>query len=237
MEVADITLVEQAMLAAKGQGIVPTAVICGMARGVDILGKQWAEAQGIPVLEVPAQWQRADGSTDKGAGYRRNEQMAAEADAAVVIYDGVAKGSAHMIEQACKAGVKLYVHRVGKQVGKGTELPEGKEADDDGTSAYPKTLRTTRRIGGTLYVAGEGKKPADLMFVATSVLEEEATETQDVGITGQAMQVKPRYLKGASGGMLKDLLLGAGIDIRDCYYTAMCKNLLPRQTRLKPPVA
>jgi uracil-DNA glycosylase family 4 len=234
-EVTDGILVEAAMQAAASKGIVPTEVICGMARGVDILGKQWAEARGIPVVEMPAQWQRADGTTDKAAGFKRNRAMAEAAEAAVVVYDGKSKGSGNMIEEAHKRQLKVYVHRVGAQAGKHKEIPTDREADDDGV-AYPKTLRTTRRIGGTLYVAGEGKRPADIAFVATALLDEEAAETQEISIAGRQIQMRPKYLKGPAGNMLKDLLMAVGIDMSDCYYTALCKSLLPRQTRLKPPV-
>ncbi|NCC29005.1 MAG: DUF2493 domain-containing protein, partial [Gammaproteobacteria bacterium] len=38
--------------------ITPTTVICGMARGVDTFGREWAEARGIPVERFPADWDR-----------------------------------------------------------------------------------------------------------------------------------------------------------------------------------
>jgi len=237
VEVNDMALVEAAMKAAADRCILPTAVVCGMARGVDSLGKAWAEAHDIPVIEMPAQWQRPDGSTDRGAGFKRNKEMAQVADAAVIIYGG-SKGSADMIEQAHIAKLHVYVHHL-----KPPEKSEIVESGQDpATSGHPKTVNTTRRVNGELYVAGEGPreengkpKQSDIMFVAASVLEEEARETQELNVSGGVLKSKARYLKGASGAILKDLLLGVSIDIKECYYTALCKWLLPRQTRLKPP--
>lgn len=81
-------------------------VVCGMARGVDLLGKEWAEAVGIPVAKFPADWNKHG----KRAGYLRNEQMADNADALIAIWDGVSKGTANMIETARKKKLKVYVH-------------------------------------------------------------------------------------------------------------------------------
>lgn len=33
-------------------------IVCGMARGADLLGKQYAESRGYPVKEFPADWDR-----------------------------------------------------------------------------------------------------------------------------------------------------------------------------------
>lgn len=101
------------------------------------------------------------------------------------------------------------------------------------TGIPPKNIRTTRRIGERLCVAGQGPKPARLMFLATSVLEEEAAETQ-YSHYGRNIRQKPRYLKGAPGSILTDVAQMCGIDMRQCYYTAMVKWLLPKAHRDKP---
>ena len=78
-----------------------TEVVCGMAKGVDIIGKEWAETKGIPVKEFPAAW----GTYGRAAGPIRNGQMAAYADRAIVIYrPEISKGSKNMIEQMKKCG-------------------------------------------------------------------------------------------------------------------------------------
>ena len=81
----------------------PSVVLCGMARGVDLFGKAWAEKNGILVEEYPADWDRFG----KSAGYRRNVQMADNADALFAIWDGKSKGTEHMMNIARQKG--LYV--------------------------------------------------------------------------------------------------------------------------------
>lgn len=75
----------------------PTAVICGMARGADLLGKRWADERDIPVIEMPAQWE-VGGKIDRGAGYKRNVEMAKITDMAFLFWDGVSHGTKHMLE-------------------------------------------------------------------------------------------------------------------------------------------
>jgi hypothetical protein len=85
-----------------------TEVVCGGARGVDKLGAQWALNNSIPIQPFPADWN----TLGKRAGYVRNEQMAEYADAAVVLWDGVSKGTGHMIKLAEKYELRYYVHLV-----------------------------------------------------------------------------------------------------------------------------
>lgn len=95
--------IAQAMLAC---GWIPSTVVSGTARGADMLGEQWAAAKGIPVERFPADW----ATHGKAAGYRRNEEMALNADALVAIWDGSSKGTGHMINLARKHGLTVFVH-------------------------------------------------------------------------------------------------------------------------------
>ncbi len=83
-------------------------VLCGGARGVDELGKAWAEHYGIPVYEFPANWDRYK----KSAGIIRNIQMVEHADALLAVWDGVSNGTRHVIGEAKKQGLRVYVHEV-----------------------------------------------------------------------------------------------------------------------------
>lgn len=83
----------------------PTAIICGEARGADLLGKQYAHKHGIEVLSFPAEWDLYG----KRAGYLRNEEMADHADALVAFWDGKSKGTKHMIQTAEKRGLLMRV--------------------------------------------------------------------------------------------------------------------------------
>ena len=88
----------------------PTAIICGMARGADLLGKRYAEENGFPVLEYPADWKHYG----KKAGYLRNSQMLEVADALVAFWDGESRGTKNMIDIARNKGIPV---RVVKYVG------------------------------------------------------------------------------------------------------------------------
>ena len=86
-----------------------TTVISGTARGADTFGEFWAEANGIPVERFPADWELYG----KRAGFRRNVQMAENADALIAIWDGESKGTQHMINIATQKGLKVFVHCIG----------------------------------------------------------------------------------------------------------------------------
>jgi hypothetical protein len=69
-------------------------IISGAARGADTLGERWAAERKHTVIRKPADWDRFG----KSAGYRRNEEMAAIADALVAFWDGKSPGTKHMID-------------------------------------------------------------------------------------------------------------------------------------------
>ena len=83
-----------------------SCVVSGTARGVDKLGEQWAEANGVDIDRYPAQWD----THGKAAGYRRNVVMAENADAAIVIWDGKSKGAKHMIDIAKAHNLRLLTY-------------------------------------------------------------------------------------------------------------------------------
>lgn len=65
-------------------------IVCGMAGGMDLAGKAWADAHGIPVYEDPvtkadyARWGR------RGAPKVRNGRMADRCDGAIGFWTGLA---------------------------------------------------------------------------------------------------------------------------------------------------
>ena len=83
----------------------PDAIVCGLAKGADLLGKRYAEERGIKVEEYPANWE-GDG---KQAGYLRNEKMACNAEACVAFWNGKSSGTKHMIETAKAKGLQVRV--------------------------------------------------------------------------------------------------------------------------------
>lgn len=84
-------------------------VVSGTARGADTFGERWAEKNNIPIKRYPPDWDQHG----KAAGPLRNIQMAENADALIAIWDGVSKGTAHMIKTAKKIGLNVYVHMIG----------------------------------------------------------------------------------------------------------------------------
>lgn len=85
-----------------------TTVVCGGAKGVDSLGRVWARQNNIPVEMYLADWEKHG----KSAGYKRNQEMAKNADALVAIWDGESKGTSHMIQIASAAKLRLKVFKV-----------------------------------------------------------------------------------------------------------------------------
>jgi hypothetical protein len=94
--------------AVEESGILPTVVLSGGARGIDRQGEKWASQRGIPVEYYPAMWRLWGNS----AGFRRNVEMAANADALIAVWDGSSRGTKHMIETALSKGLTVYVHDV-----------------------------------------------------------------------------------------------------------------------------
>jgi hypothetical protein len=81
-----------------------TEVVSGTAKGVDKLGEEWAKHNKIPIKQFQADWDKFG----KGAGYRRNEEMAKYADAAIIIHKDASKGTQHMKDLAEKYKLKLH---------------------------------------------------------------------------------------------------------------------------------
>ena len=69
-------------------------IVSGGARGADKMGERYASERNLSCEIYPADWDKFG----KGAGYRRNEQMAKVADGLVAFWDGKSKGTSHMIE-------------------------------------------------------------------------------------------------------------------------------------------
>ena len=73
-------------------------IVSGKARGADSLGERYAAEKGYEVSAHPADWD----TYGKAAGYRRNAEMAQEADALIAFWDGKSRGTKHMIDLAEK---------------------------------------------------------------------------------------------------------------------------------------
>ena len=85
-----------------------SVLLCGCARGADTIGREWAEETGIPIELYPANWERYR----RRAGYRRNEEMLERAEALLAIWNGISKGTAHMVQISSKRGLPIRVLNV-----------------------------------------------------------------------------------------------------------------------------
>lgn len=107
----------------------------------------------------------------------------------------------------------------------------------DDLSKQPKTLTKSRHIDNVFYLAGRKGNPDkdeyDLMFVCAAADEEEMARAKK-NFLGFHINQEAEYLRGGTG-VIKLPASRAFIDFDDCYYTAVCKWLLPRTKRSKPP--
>lgn len=107
----DYNIVKKALkefLISKNTTDKPT-IICGMARGADMVGYTLAKRCGLPLKEFPADW-----SIGKSAGYIRNKQMAKYASehgngVLLAFWDGESKGTKHMIDLAKEYDLEIHV--------------------------------------------------------------------------------------------------------------------------------
>lgn len=93
-----------------GQFDHESAIISGGARGVDSLAKRWGKENmnGAVFWEFRANW----GVHGKKAGILRNEEMAKKATRGMIFWDGVSRGTKHMIETMIrlKKPYQLFVY-------------------------------------------------------------------------------------------------------------------------------
>lgn len=77
----------------------------GGANGADLLGERYAEERGYSIARFPANWNEYG----RGAGPRRNREMAMYSDALIAYWDGKSNGTKNMIEEARARGLKVRI--------------------------------------------------------------------------------------------------------------------------------
>lgn len=98
----------------------------------------------------------------------------------------------------------------------------------------PKTVRANRTIGDTVYLGGVGdRQKARVMFLSPAALEEECSAVQREAF-GRETKVKPSHLKGPAGTIFSELAASCGLFMDECFYTSICRWLLPKARRMKP---
>lgn len=92
------------------KNLIVTEVVSGTARGVDKGGELYASANKIPVKQFPANWDKHG----KSAGYIRNKEMAQHGEQVIILWDGVSKGTNHMVELAKESGLHITLFDLSK---------------------------------------------------------------------------------------------------------------------------
>ena len=82
-------------------------IISGTAKGGDKLGERFAKQYGIRLKLFPADWDKHG----KRAGYLRNVEMADYGDMLIAFWDGISKGTEHMINIAVEKGLIVIIKR------------------------------------------------------------------------------------------------------------------------------
>ena len=85
-----------------------TEVISGTAKGPDKIGEIIADEWSIPIIRMPANWTQYG----KSAGHRRNADMGAIADQAIIVWDGKSPGTKGMIDIMKKLNKPHFVFMV-----------------------------------------------------------------------------------------------------------------------------
>jgi major membrane immunogen (membrane-anchored lipoprotein) len=80
-------------------------IVSGTALGADTLGERYAIERAYKLRRFPADWNKHG----KKSGYIRNKEMAEYADALIIFWDKISKGSKHMIDLARARGLKIRI--------------------------------------------------------------------------------------------------------------------------------
>lgn len=81
-------------------------VVSGCAEGVDTMGEIYAKEFNLKIDAHPADWS----THGRSAGFKRNIEMADNADALLALWDGSSKGTGHMIKTATEKGLDVFVY-------------------------------------------------------------------------------------------------------------------------------
>ena len=79
-------------------------IVSGTARGADQLGEKYAIERGYKITRFPADWDKG-----KSAGYIRSEEMAKYGDVLIAFWNGMSRGTEHMINLAKQYNLKIRI--------------------------------------------------------------------------------------------------------------------------------
>ena len=88
-----------------------TEVVSGSADGVDQAGERWANENGVKIKTFKPQWKK-DGKLDKGAGFKRNIDMAEYCDMGIGVIVDNSNGSSQMKREMNNRKKELLIKEV-----------------------------------------------------------------------------------------------------------------------------
>ncbi len=94
----------------NNSGFTITTLLCGMATGIDLSAYDWGKENGVTIKTFFPDWKKYG----KSAGVIRNQEMADNADALILIWDGQSRGSANMKAEAKKRNLLISEHVIKK---------------------------------------------------------------------------------------------------------------------------
>lgn len=80
-------------------------IVSGMAKGADMLAIRYADERRMTKILFPANWKLYP----RSAGFLRNEDMLSVATHLIAFWDGNSHGTQHIIEEARKKGISVWV--------------------------------------------------------------------------------------------------------------------------------
>lgn len=87
--------------------VKPKVVITGAAPGADTLASRWAKEHAVPLIEMPAPWDKYP----MAAGPMRNQWMIDHASPSLVIAFPGGRGTADMTRRARAAGIEVRAYQ------------------------------------------------------------------------------------------------------------------------------
>ena len=93
-------------LAVQKSGFTISEVVSGTCAGPDKLGERWAQENNIPIKRFPADWNKHG----KVAGPIRNSEMVKYCENAIIIWDGISRGTQDTITKMQNANKELFIY-------------------------------------------------------------------------------------------------------------------------------
>lgn len=106
--ITDEALVERIFNVFKFMFGEPKEIISGGAKGPDSFGENWAKKNNIPIKVFKAEWEKYG----KSAGFRRNEDIIANCDVCLAIWDGKSHGTMNDFDWCKKYNKEVLVFKM-----------------------------------------------------------------------------------------------------------------------------